>query len=51
MFRRLFLLTPFILLLTFGITNLSLGVPLPSGSLKVGTVIDIGKELVASSSM
>jgi len=49
MFRKLFLLTLFIL--TFGVTKLALGVPLPSGSLKVGTVIDIGEELVASSSM
>ena len=51
MFRKLFLLTPFILLLAFGVTKLALGVPLPSGSLKVGTVIDIGKELVTRSSM
>ena len=51
MFRKLFLLTSFVLLLSFGMTKLALGVPLPSGSLKVGTVIDIGKELVASSSM
>jgi hypothetical protein len=49
MFRKLFLLTLFIL--AFGVTKLALGVPLPSGSLKVGTVIDIGEELVASSSM
>ena len=49
MFRKLFLLT--ICILAFGVTKLALGVPLPIGSLKVGTVIDIGKELVASSSM
>jgi hypothetical protein len=51
MCRKLFILTSFILLVTFGVTTLALGVPLPSGSLKVGTVIDIGKELVSSSSM
>ena len=51
MFRKLFLLTPLILLLTFIVTKLALGVPLPSGSLKVGTVIEIGEELIASSSM
>ena len=51
MFRKLFLLTPFVLLLAFEVTNQALGVPLPSGSLEVRTVIDIGKELVASSSM
>ena len=51
MFRKLFLLTPSILLLTFIVTELAFGAPLPSGSLKVGTVIDIGKELVARSSM
>ena len=44
-------MTSFILLVTFGVTKLALGVPLPSESLKVGTVIDIGKELVSSSSM
>ena len=49
MFRKLFLLTIFIL--AFGVTKLALGVPLPIGSLKVGTVIDIGEDLVASSSM
>jgi hypothetical protein len=51
MCRKLFLLTSFILPVTFGVTTPALGVPLPSGSLKVGTVIDIGKELVSSSSM
>jgi len=51
MCRKVFLLTSFILLVTFGVTTPVLGVPLPSGSLKVGTVIDIGKELVSSSSM
>jgi hypothetical protein len=50
-FGKLFLLTPFVLLLTVGITQQALGVPLPSESLKVGTVIDIGKELAARSSM
>ena len=49
--RKLFLLASFILLVTFGVTKLVLSVPLPSESLKVGTVIDIGKELVSSSSM
>jgi hypothetical protein len=51
MFRRSLLLTPFVLLVTFGITKQASGVPLPSESLKVGTVIDIGKELAARSSM
>ena len=51
MCRKTFLLTSFILLVMFGITKLSLGVPLPSDSLRVGTVIDIGKELISSSSM
>ncbi len=51
MYRKLFLLTSFILPVTFGLTTLTLGVPLPSRSLKVGTVIDIGKDLVSSSSM
>jgi len=51
MFRKQFLLTTFILFLIFGETKLALGVPLPSGSLKVGTVIDIGEELVNRSSM
>jgi len=51
MCRKLIYLISFVLLVTFGVTTLALGVPLPSGSLKVGTVIDIGKELVSSSSM
>jgi hypothetical protein len=51
MCRELSFLISFALLVTFGVTTLALGVPLPSGSLKVGTVIDIGKELVSSSSM
>jgi len=51
MCRKLSLLTPFILLVTFGVTTLALGVPLPSGSLKVGTVIDIGNDLGYRSSM
>jgi len=51
MCRKLSLLVSFILLVTFGVTKLALGVPLPSESLKVGTVIDIGKELVSISSM
>jgi len=51
MCRKIFLLTSFILLVTFGVTKLALGMPLPSESLKVGTVIDIGKELVSGSSM
>ncbi|MFZ2149516.1 MAG: hypothetical protein WAV28_20085, partial [Sedimentisphaerales bacterium] len=51
MCRKLFLLTSFILLVTFGVTTLALCVPLPSGSLKVGTVIEIGKDLVSGSSM
>jgi len=51
MCRELSFLISFALLVTFGVTTLALGVPLPSGSLKVGTVIDIGKELVSNSSM
>jgi len=51
MCRKLSLLTSFILLVTFGVTTLALGVPLPSGSLRVGTVIDIGNDLGYRSSM
>lgn len=51
MLRKLFLLTPFVLLGTFGITQQALAVPVPSESLKVGTVLDMGKELVAPNSM
>ena len=51
MCSKLSLLISFILLVTFGVTKLALGVPLPSELLKVGTVIDIGKELVSSNSM
>ncbi len=51
MFPRLFLPTPSVLLWTLGTTPQASGVPLPSESLKVGTVIDIGKELPARSSM
>ena len=51
MCRELSFLISFALLVTFGVTTPALGVPLPSGSLKVGTVIDIGKELVSNSSM
>jgi hypothetical protein len=51
MSRKLFPLTFVVLLLTFGAMRLASGAPLPSGSLRVGTVIDIGKELTAASSM
>jgi len=51
MFRKSFLLPPLVLLVTFGMTRQASGVPLPIGSLKVGTVIDIGKKLAARSSM
>jgi len=51
MCRKLSLLTSFILLVTFGVTTLALGAPLPSGSLRVGTVIDIGNDLGYRSSM
>ncbi len=51
MLGRAFLLTPLVLLVTFGMTKPAAGVPVPSGSLKVGTVMDIGKELAARSSM
>jgi hypothetical protein len=51
MSRQLSLLTSGVLLVTFGITAPILGVPLPTTSLKVGTVLDIGKELPARSSM
>lgn len=51
MSRKLSLLTPVVLLLTSGMARQAWGVPLPSEVLKVGTVIDLGKELDASSSM
>jgi hypothetical protein len=51
MCRKLSLLTSFALLVTFGVTTLALGAPLPSESLKVGTVIDIGNDLGYRSSM
>ena len=51
MVRKLFLLTPLVLLGTFGITQQAFGAPMPSESLKVGTVIDMGKELTARNSM
>ncbi|MEN6425581.1 MAG: hypothetical protein ABFE13_09480 [Phycisphaerales bacterium] len=51
MFRTLFLSTALVTLGVFGLTRLASGAPLPSGSLKVGAVIDIGKELAAPNSM
>ncbi len=51
MSRQLSLLTPCVLLLTFGIVRPAFGVPLPGTSLKVGAVLDIGKDLPARSSM
>lgn len=51
MSRQLLLLTPFVLLLTFGATRLVAAGPLPTEVLKVGTVIDLGTELDATSSM
>jgi len=51
MLRKLFLSISLALLLTFAATPRALGVPLPSESLKVGTVIDMGKDLPARSSM
>ncbi len=51
MFRTQFVVTPFVLLLTLGIAQQATGVPLPPEALKVGTVIDIGKELAGRSSM
>ncbi len=51
MFRELSLSTPFILVWTLGIAQQTLGAPLPNESLKVGTVMDIGKDLPARSSM
>ncbi len=49
--KRLSLLTLFVLLLTVGVTPRIFGAPVPSEALKVGTVIDMGKELAARSSM
>jgi len=51
MLGKRFLSTPLVLLVTLGIAHQAGGVPLPSGSLKVGTVLDIGKDLPARSSM
>ena len=51
MSRKLFVSTPLVLLLTFAIARQASGVPLPSGSLKVGTVIDVGKDLLVKNSM
>jgi hypothetical protein len=51
MFGKQFFLISLILFLMFGLTNLAIGEPLPGEFLKVGTVIDIGKELDNSSSM
>jgi hypothetical protein len=51
MFRKLSLWAPFVSLWVFGMGQQASGVPLPSELLKVGTVMDIGKELPAASSM
>ena len=51
MLGKLSLPAPVILLLTLGLMAQVFGAPLPSGSLKVGTVIDLGKDLPARSSM
>ena len=51
MCRKQFLLTAFVLLWAFGMAGQALGVPLPPESLKVGTVIDMGKDLAAANSM
>jgi hypothetical protein len=48
---KLSLSTPLALLVTFGIAAQAPGVPLPSESLKVGTVMEMGKDLPARSSM
>ena len=51
MLRKLSLSIPCALLLTFAAAPQALRAPLPSESLKVGTVIDMGKDLPARSSM
>jgi len=51
MLRKLSLSSPMVVLLTLGLTTQVFGTPLPSGSLKVGTVIDMGKDLPARNSM
>ena len=51
MFRQLSLLTLALLLGTFGIAERTCGAPVPSDSLKVGAVLDLGKDLGASNSM
>jgi len=51
MSRKLLPLILVVLLLAFGTTRQICAAPLPSESLKVGTVLDIGKELASRSSM
>jgi len=51
MFRTRFFLILSALLLVVAVMNPALGAPMPSGSLEVRTVIDLGKELAAGSSM
>ena len=51
MLRTLSFLISSALLLVVGGTNQALGTPMPSGSLRVRTVIDVGEDLAAASSM
>ncbi len=51
MSRTLSFLTPFVLFFTFVAARQALSAPLPSEVLKVGAVIDLAKELDATSSM
>jgi len=51
MFKQLSLLTPLVFFLTFASMQPASGAPVPAGSLRVGTVMDLGKELAASNSM
>jgi hypothetical protein len=51
MFRQLPLLTPLVLAGAFGIIPEACGAPVPSESLKVGAVLDIGKDLGVRNSM
>lgn len=51
MSKQLCLLIPCVLLVAFGMTHQAAGAPVPAESLKVGAVMDIGKDLAARSSM
>jgi hypothetical protein len=51
MSRTVCVSTVLVAFLTFGLTKQALAEPVPGGSLKVGAVIDLGKELAAPNSM